>query len=201
MNRRTFLSTTGRAAGALALYGAIPGARGANAPSRQLRVGVIGLGRGFDHVKALVQIPGVQVAWLCDIDDHRAAEAAKWLAGKQEPAAKTTRNLQHLLEDSALDGVTIATPNFWHAPATILACQAGKHVYVEKTGSHNAQEAEWMVAAARRHQRKVQMGTQRRSWPGVIEAVQRLREGVIGKVPSFWITSSLALVSSSRLQR
>lgn len=184
MNRRTFLSTTGRAAGALALYGAIPGTRGADAPSRQLRVGVIGLGRGFDHVKALVQIPGVQVAWLCDIDDHRAAAAAKWLEGKQERAAKTTRNLQHLLDDSALDGVTIATPNFWHAPATILACKAGKHVYVEKPGSHNAQEAEWMVAAARRHQRKVQMGTQRRSWPGVIEAMQRLREGVIGKVLS-----------------
>ena len=81
-----------------------------------------------------------------------------------------------------MDALFIATPNFWHAPATILACAAGKHVYVEKPASHNAREGELMVAAARAHKRKVQMGTQRRSCPEVIEAIEKLRAGEIGRV-------------------
>lgn len=182
MNRRHFLQSSSTVTTGLALFGAIPGLRGADTPSRRIRVGVMGLGRGMDHVRALQQIPGVDVAWLCDIDTHRIAAAAKWLDGKQERTAKTTQDFRQMLDDASVDAITIAAPNFWHAPATILACSAGKHVYVEKPGSHNAQEGEWMVEAARRHNRKVQMGTQRRSWPGVIEAMQKLHSGVIGKV-------------------
>ncbi len=92
------------------------------------------------------------------------------------------RDLRQILDDKKVDAVFIATPNFWHAPATIMACAAGKHVYVEKPGSHNAWEAETMVAAARKHKRTVQMGNQRRSWPALIEAVEKLRGGVIGKL-------------------
>ncbi len=87
-----------------------------------------------------------------------------------------------MLDDPHLDAISIAAPNFWHAPATILGCQAGKHVYVEKPGSHNAAEGTLMVAAARKHKRHVQMGNQRRSYPLIIEAVQRMHEGVIGRV-------------------
>jgi predicted dehydrogenase len=94
------------------------------------------------------------------------------------------KDIRTVLDDKAVDALFIAAPNFWHAPATILACAAGKHVYVEKPGSHNAQEGEWMVAAARKHKRIVQMGTQRRSWPAVVEAIEKLRAGVIGKVVS-----------------
>ena len=184
MNRRTFLQSSSATAAGLALYGAIPGARGAEAPSRRIVVAVIALGRGLDHVRALQQIPGVEIGWLCDIDNTRLAAAAKWLDGKQDRTARTTQDFRQILDDRGVDAVTIATPNFWHAPATILACAAGKHVYVEKPGSHNAQEGEWMVEAARRHNRKVQMGTQRRSWPAVIEGVQKLRAGVIGRVLS-----------------
>ncbi|MGE3311650.1 MAG: Gfo/Idh/MocA family protein [Limisphaerales bacterium] len=182
MNRRAFLKTTSTLTAAATLHGVRPVVRGAEAPSRRLLVGVMGLGRGLDHVRALQQIPGVEVAWLCDIDTHRIAAAAKWLGGKQERTAQTTQDFRRMLDDASVEAITIATPNFWHAPATILACAAGKHVYVEKPGSHNAQEGEWMVEAARRHNRKVQMGTQRRSWPAVAEAIQKLREGVIGKV-------------------
>ncbi|MBL9135050.1 MAG: Gfo/Idh/MocA family oxidoreductase [Verrucomicrobiales bacterium] len=184
VNRRSFLRCSAQSAAALAFYGAIPGVRGANAPSRRIAIGVIGLGRGLDHVKALQQIPGVEVAWLCDIDLNRIAAAEKWLTGKQERTAKAAQDFRRILDDPEVEGVTIATPNFWHAPATILACDAGKHVYVEKPGSHNAQEGEWMVEAARRRQRKVQLGTQRRSWPAVIEMIQQLRSGVIGRVLS-----------------
>ncbi len=184
MNRRHFLQRSSTTAAGLALYGATPGLRGAEAPSRRVRVGVMALGRGLDHVQALQQIPGVEVAWLCDIDANRVAAAAKWLDGKQDRTARTTPDFRRILDDPSVDAITIATPNFWHAPATILGCAADKHVYVEKPGSHNAQEGEWMVEAARRHNRKVQMGTQRRSWPGVIEGMQKLREGVIGRVLS-----------------
>jgi predicted dehydrogenase len=186
--RRQFLRTTSAAtltstvATTTAWLGAIPGSRGAEAPSRRLVVGVIGLGRGQDHVRALQQIPGVEVAWLCDVDTNRLAQAAKLLAGKQERTPRTTQDLRHLLDDKEVEAVTVATPNYWHAPATILACAAGKHVYVEKPGSHNAREGELMVAAARQYDRRVQMGTQRRSWPGVIEAVAKLRAGAIGRV-------------------
>ncbi|MFX9552188.1 Gfo/Idh/MocA family oxidoreductase, partial [Acinetobacter baumannii] len=75
-----------------------------------------------------------------------------------------------------------AAPNHWHAVSAILACQAGKHVYVEKPCSHNAAEGEMLVAAARRADRKVQMGNQRRSMPKVIEGIQALRDGIIGRV-------------------
>ena len=98
-----------------------------------------------------------------------------------------------MLEDRHLDAISIAAPNFWHAPATILGCQAGKHVYVEKPGSHNANEAELMILAARKHKRYVQMGNQRRSYPLIIEAMQRLNEGIIGKT-----LSARAFYNSSR---
>ena len=81
-----------------------------------------------------------------------------------------------------MDAVSIATPDHWHAPATILACAAGKHVYVEKPGSHNLHESELMVAAARKYKRVVQMGNQRRSWPWVIESIEALHAGELGQV-------------------
>lgn len=180
--RRQFLHTTSALTAGLAAFGATPALQAADSPSARLVVGVMGLGRGRDHVSALLQIPNVEIAWLCDADSTRVAAAAKLLSDKQVKPAQTTQDFRRILDDRAVDALCIAAPNFWHGPATILACAAGKHVYVEKPGSHNAREGEWMVAAARKHNRKVQMGTQRRSWPGVIEGMQKLREGIIGKV-------------------
>jgi predicted dehydrogenase len=180
--RRQFIRSTSVAATGLAVYGAIPGARGADAPSHRLMAGVMGLGRGQDHVRALLEVSGVEIAWLCDVDVNRLTQTQKQLAAKQTKPARITHDFRPMLEDPELDAVFIAAPNFWHAPATILACSAGKHVYVEKPASHNPREGEWMVEAARKHNRKVQMGTQRRSWPGVIEGMQRLREGAVGRV-------------------
>ncbi len=183
MPRRRFLELSATAAAAAGTL-SFPAIRAAESPSRKFIAGVIGLGRGLDHVKALLQIQGVEIAWLCDVDVNRSAAAARIVSAKQSVAPRLTQDFRRILEDRNVDAVFIATPNFWHAPATILACDAGKHVYVEKPGSHNAHEGELMVAAARKHGRKVQMGTQRRSWPAVIEAMQRLREGVIGRVLS-----------------
>lgn len=160
-------------------------------------VGVIGLGRGGDHIKALQQIENVEVAYVCDVDSERTGKAAKAL-GKSPRPPKTVQDFRQALDDKNLDAVFIAAPNHWHAPATILACSAGKHVYVEKPGSHNAREGELMVAAARKYNRVVQMGNQRRSFPAIIEAVEKLKAGAIGKVLSARCWYSNARISIGR---
>lgn len=179
--RRSFL----RGAGALAVIlasGQAPVLRAGGPASGRVRVAVVGLGRGMDHVSAYLQVPNVEVVALCDVDERRLGPAVQVVAGKQGIAPRSFRDFRRVLEDRGVDAVSIAMPNFWHAPATILACQAGKHVYVEKPGSHNVREGRLMVAAARANDRRVQMGTQRRSCPEIVEAMAQLRAGVIGRV-------------------
>lgn len=179
--RRQFLQGTGLLGIALAA-GVAPAFAQGTAPSNRVRIGVIGLGRGMDHVTALLQVPGAVVAAVCDVDERRRDAAAKKVEEKSGVRPAGVVDLRRLLEDREIDAVSIATPNFWHAPATILACRAGKHVYVEKPGSHNAHEGERMVAVAASTRRLVQMGTQRRSTDTVRRAVDELRAGVIGPV-------------------
>ena len=148
----------------------------------RVRVGVMGLGRGRGHINAYLKVPNCEVAWICDVDRNRLAGAAKSIEGKQETAPRQTHDVRRILEQADVDALSIAAPNFWHAPATILACRAGKHVYVEKPGSYDAHEAGRMVAVAADTKRQVQMGTQRRSYPAMIEGMAKLREGVIGEL-------------------
>jgi predicted dehydrogenase len=184
INRRRFL---GQSAAVVAGLAAGPAILAADSPSKKLVIGVMGLGRGLDHVKACLGLADVEIAYLCDVDDRRLQRAVSAIADqktKPERAPQTVKDFRKILDDKNVDALTIAAPNHWHAPAAILACQAGKHVYVEKPGSHNAREGEWLVAAARKHNRVVQMGNQRRSWPSVIEAIDKLRAGTIGTVRS-----------------
>jgi predicted dehydrogenase len=179
-SRRIFLKRTA-AASAIASIG-FPAIQAAESPGERLFVGVMGLGRGLDHVRALLEISNVEIAWLSDIDEQRVDKAASVVGAKQERKPKGVKDFRRILDDSNINALFIAAPNHWHAPAAILACSAGKHVYVEKPGSHNAREGELMVEAARKNKRIVQMGNQRRSWPGVIEGMEKLRTGAIGKV-------------------
>src|SRR5262249_23566745 len=95
---------------------------------------------------------------------------------------KVVSDFRRILDDKAVDVLIVATCNHWHAPAAILGCAAGKHVYVEKPCSHNPREGELLVAAARKYDRRVQMGNQRRSFPKIIEGIEQVRDGVIGRV-------------------
>lgn len=156
--------------------------RAAESPGERLVVGVMGLGRGLDHVKALQQISNVQIAYVADIDDFRIERAQKAAFANKDKVPKVTKDFRKILDDKDVDCLFIAAPNFWHTPAAILAMSAGKHVYVEKPGSHNAHESQLIVQAARKHKRIVMMGNQRRSAPAIQEAVQKLSAGVIGKV-------------------
>jgi len=178
LTRRTFL---GAAAGAALTVAATR----ADQPSANsaLRVGVMGTGgRGTEHARLFAEQPGVTVAYVCDVDMKRASAAAEVVSKITGNAPQVVQDFRKVLDDKKVDILSIATCNHWHAPASILACAAGKHVYVEKPCSHNPREGELMVDAARKNKRMVQMGNQRRSWPKIIEAMDELHKGVIGRV-------------------
>ncbi len=182
-SRRHFLAQTAAGAVASATLSSAGSARAAGANER-LRVGVIGLGgQGSVHLRSLLGLRNVEVAYLCDPDKNRLGRAAEQVRrAEQGRAAQSVADLRKVLDDPSLDAVTIATPDHWHAPAAILAIQAGKHVYVEKPCSHNIREGRLLLEAAGQHNKVVQHGTQTRSSAAVAQAVQMLREGVIGEV-------------------
>ncbi len=167
-NRREFLKQTGQGVAATAALGWASEAAAKEA-SEPLAIGVIGVGgMGGNHLNQLVRNADVRVAYVCDVDQSRLDQAAKTVESAAGKAPLAVKDLRRVLDDKAIDAVWIATPDHWHAPAAILACQAGKHVYVEKPCSHNLREGRLMIEAARKHQRVMQVGTQSRSTPHVL---------------------------------
>jgi predicted dehydrogenase len=177
--RRTFLKGAGLGAAAWALgTGAVSAAAG-----RRVVLGVIGTGgMGTHHVRHLAARADAEVAYLCDVDKTRLAEAAKHVESTAGKPARAVTDLRQILDDRQVDAVFIATPDHWHAPAAILALDAGKHVYVEKPCCHNIREGRLLVEAVRRSGKLLQVGTQTRSTPCAQEAMNRIREGEIGDV-------------------
>ena len=177
MNRRYFVMGTAAAAALTAVKSTIA------SPNDRVRIACVGVrGQGGAHIAEYSRMPNVEIAAICDIDEavrnKRLSEVEK-TSGKR-PASYV--DLRKLLEDKEIDAVSIATPNHSHTLQTIWACQAGKDVYVEKPCSHNMYETRQIVAAAHKYDRIVQHGTNSRSSPALREAVQKLREGVIGDV-------------------
>ena len=169
--RRTFLKATG----AIALAGAGRRVLGAN---DRVVFGLIGCGgRGCGVARSLAGHKDATAAYVCDADKTRLARGKKSLG-----ADNAVTDLRRILDDKSVDAVVIATPDHWHAPAAILACRAGMHVYVEKPCSHNIREGRVMIDTARKHKRVVQVGTQSRSCPQIAQAVKMLRDAVIGEV-------------------
>ncbi len=186
MTRRDFIKKSTTSGAGLAALGGISFIThpekvfGAN---DRVRVAVVGIrGRGFSHIRNFSQEPNVEVAAICEVDEtvmrQRLADMEK--AGMPKP--KTYVDYQKLLEDKSIDAVSIATQNHWHSLMGIWACQAGKDAYIEKPCSHNWWEGRQLVRAANKYNRVVMHGTQRRSAEGNIEAVRKLREGLIGEV-------------------
>ncbi len=177
--RRTFLTTA--SAGAVAATAFSPAAAWvAGRTTGTLRVGLIGCGGRGTHVAGLFAgNPDVEIAYVCDPDDGRRALAAKHFGVSE---SRAIGDMRQLLADDALDAVVVGTPDHWHSPAAILACNAGKHVYVEKPISHNIREGRLLAEASERNGVHVQHGTQCRSTGMMIEAVRLLREGIIGDV-------------------
>ncbi|HEX6986702.1 MAG TPA: Gfo/Idh/MocA family oxidoreductase, partial [Planctomycetaceae bacterium] len=144
-------------------------------------VAVMGLSRGLALAETFSKQPGVTVAAVCDADSSRMAAGAAAVAKLAGTEPRQEVDVRRLLDDDSIDALVCAAPNHWHGPATIMACAAGKHVYVEKPCCHNPAEGEMMIAAARKHDRCVQVGTQRRSNAAIQEGIRLLRDGAIGE--------------------
>jgi len=183
VTRRTFLKRASVTTAALTAFAPAMVNRATAAANDKLVIGIMGCnGRGIAHINGHLSVPNVEIGYICDVDKRAVAKGIATVAKKQQRKPQGIDDFRRMLEDKSVDAISIATPDFWHAPATILACAAGKHVYVEKPGSHNAHESELMVEAAKKHKRIVQMGNQRRSWPWVIESIAALHAGEVGKV-------------------
>ena len=173
ISRRSFFQGAAVAASATRVMGA----------NDRINVGLIGIGgRGTAHLNSYVKIPDCQVAALCDVNQAARERAQTRLFTATSTKAKEYKTMRELFADKTIDAVSIATPNHWHALAAIWACQAGKDVYVEKPASYNVHESWRMVEVARQTHRMVQVGSQSRSLPNMIRAMQLLQDGVIGKV-------------------
>ncbi len=150
------------------------------------RVGLIGTGwYGKSDLFRLLQVAPVEVVSLCDVDKRMLSEAADMVESRQESKKKprTYGDYRLMLKEKDLDIVLIATPDHWHALSMIAACEAGADIYVQKPISVDVVEGQAMVSAARRHKRVVQVGTQRRSTPHLIEAREQIvQAGRLGKI-------------------
>src|SRR5215510_9316132 len=182
MNRRQFLQTTGTAALALSTFRHYA----AEFADVKKRVGLIGTGwYGKCDLLRLIQIAPVEVVSLCDVDKKMLAEAADIVASRQASKKKprTYTDYREMLKEKDLDIVEVATPDHWHALAMIAAVEAGADVYCQKPISVDVAEGRAMLTAARKHKRVVQVGTQRRSTPHIIEARDNIiKEGRLGKI-------------------
>ncbi len=187
--RRTFIKqglagTAGAAVGTLGLSArSYAQVRGAN---DRIGIAVIGArNQGTVHLDNWCRLRdshNVQVRTVCDVDEHLFAKAVALVEQKAGTAPATEWDLRRVFDDKAIDAVSIVTPNHWHALATIWACEAGKHVYVEKPASHNIWEGRQMIGARDRARVRMQVGLNSRSAPAVREAIAFLRGGGIGEV-------------------
>lgn len=186
VDRRAFLGTAGKvglaaAAGTLSISRARSATE--SAATDKVVLAVIGIrGRGMGHVAGFAARPDCEIAYLCDVDSQYFPAAVSQVQQISGRTPKTIEDMRQAFDDPSVDAVVIATPDHWHALATVWACQAGKDVYVEKPVSNNIWEGRQMVAAARRNQRIVQAGMQNRSAPYNIAAKEYIRSGRLGKV-------------------
>ena len=180
--RRQFIKSSSASISALATVHLTSGLRAAS-PNDKVSLGIIGPGgMGRNHIGNLNKRKDVHIAFVCDPDSNHQAKAANMVESGTGIKPKQLGDMREMLEVKSVDAVFIATPDHWHAPAAILAAEAGKHVYVEKPCSHNVREGRLMIEAARRNRRVMQVGTQSRSTRHVQRAMELLHNGAIGRV-------------------
>lgn len=196
--RRVFLKTVLTGAATASFGGILPGFSaksyasilGANDKIRVAMMGVNSRGLALATNFSLQQ--NCEVAYVSDVDGRAAAKCIQQVEENQKKRPIAQPDFRKVLDKKDVDALVVAAPDHWHAPAAILASQAGKHVYLEKPSSHNPNEGEILLAAVRKYKNVVQLGNQRRSWPNVVAAINELKSGVIGK-PYFaktWYTNN-----------
>ncbi len=205
LNRRTFIKST-MAAGLGA--GISTQVQGFNIlPSYpvkdKFKIAIMGLnGRGTAHASGFALQNSAEVAYVCDVDERAVAKGIDIVAkAGQKVKPKGLSDFRKALDDQSVDVLSIAAPDHWHAPASILGLKAGKHIYVEKPGSHNPEEGEMLIQSAEKYKKVVQLGNQRRSWPRVREAIQAVHSGIIGRVyyARAWYTNTRPSIGKGNL--
>lgn len=180
--RRDFIKTTAAGAGGLMLglsaksYGRILGS------NERIRVAFIGCGRRVGaYYESLTDPYNTELAYICDVKKSQRDKVAGALQSSLSYTPAQTGDIREVLDDPDVDAIFNATPDHWHAPGSLMALQAGKHVYVEKPCSHNLRESELLVEAQQRYGKIVQMGNQQRSSLHTIEIINEIHEGIIGE--------------------
>jgi predicted dehydrogenase len=183
--RRQFLQTVGSGA-VLAAAGQLRTARSqATSANETIEIACIGVGGRCQHLlRALVRVPGVRIAGVCDVWDKHL-DAGRQVA---DPAAIATKGFREILDRKDIDAVLIATPDHWHTPITIEACAAGKDVYVEKPLTHEPAEGAKVVEAQNKYKRIVQVGTQQRSMPQFQRGMEIVKAGGLGAIHKIHLT-------------
>ena len=177
LNRRQFMKAS---LGTLATLTALPKSK-SYAANEKVIIGVMGLGgRGTYLAERFAGRPDAEIAYLCDADSRRFGRARNAVDEAQGKMTKMVQDFRKILDDPAVDVLINATPDHWHALGTIMACQAGKDVFVEKPMAHNVWEGRKMIEAARKYKRVVQVGMQSRSAPYMKKAVEYIRSGKLG---------------------
>ncbi len=183
LNRREFIKDTAVTGAALVALEASQNLRAQSSPNEKMIVGVMGVnGRGSALARSFSAQPDAEVAYVCDVDERAIDKVTNSLVSLGAKKPQGVKDFRKLLDDKSIDVLVVAAPDHWHGPATILGCDAGKHVYVEKPACHNPREGEMMVEIARRNKCVVQMGNQRRSYPAIMEAIAKVHAGDIGRV-------------------
>jgi len=187
-SRRDFLKKAATGTAAISIGGVLPGfsARSYNriiGSNGMVRISVMGVNsRGRALAMNFSKQHNCEVRHICDVDTRATEKCIKSVSEIQQLKPEAFGDFRKSLESDEIDALVIAAPDHWHAPATLLAIQAGKHVYVEKPLGHNPQEGEILTKAARQYGKVIQMGSQRRSFPNVMEGIQKLKDGIIGRV-------------------
>ena len=186
-SRRDFIKKASAGTAAIVAGGILPGFPaesykriiGAN---EKLRASVMGVNsRGNALAQNFAFQEACDVIHICDVDSRAIEKCVNNVKKVQDKIPEGIGDFRKSLENKDVDILVVASPDHWHAPAALLAMQAGKHVYLEKPCSHNPAEGEMLVEAQKRFNKSVQMGNQRRSWPNVMQAIDELKNGIIGR--------------------
>jgi predicted dehydrogenase len=184
INRRKFIQTASVAGTSFLLAPHLGKAAGffKGSPNEKVVIGMMGThSRGLYLAQNFARFPNAEIGYVCDVDSNVVASTIADIYKRTGKKPEGITDIRQLLEKKDVDAIVIAAPDHWHAPATIMACQAGKHVYVEKPCSHNPHEGEMAVEASKKYNRLVQMGSQRRSFSNCQLMVKELHDGVIGR--------------------
>lgn len=205
-SRRDFLKKTVIGATALSFGGVLPGFSaksygniiGAN---ERLNIAMMGVNaRGRALASNFAMQPNSVVSHICDVDSRAIDKCMESVMQRQTSEPKREKDFRRALEDSNVDALVVAAPDHWHAPAAIMASQAGKHVYLEKPCSHNPREGELLIEAVEKYNNVIQMGNQRRSWPNVVAAINEVHNGAIGRpyYAKTWYANNRASIGTGK---